>query len=45
MNTALDNFKKICSIPHESGNEKTLSDFLLGFAKDLSLIRILIKYA
>ncbi|OON97434.1 MAG: hypothetical protein ATN31_08225 [Candidatus Epulonipiscioides saccharophilum] len=37
MNTALDNFKKICSIPHGSGNEKALSDFLLGFAKDLGL--------
>ncbi|ONI47138.1 hypothetical protein AN643_00665 [Candidatus Epulonipiscioides saccharophilum] len=37
MNTALDNFKKICSIPHGSGNEKALSDFLLGFAKNLGL--------
>lgn len=30
-------FEKICSIPHGSGNEKALSDYIVGFAKENNL--------
>lgn len=30
-------FYQICQIPHGSGNEKALSDYLLRWAKDLGL--------
>ncbi len=33
-------FEKICSIPHGSGNEKQLSDYLKQFAKDRGLFCI-----
>ena len=30
-------FNEICKIPHGSGNEKALSDWLVAFAKDHGL--------
>ncbi len=30
----LDYFKKLCSIPHGSGNTKAISDYLVSFAKE-----------
>lgn len=30
-------FEDICSIPHGSGNEKALSDYIVSFAKDRKL--------
>ena len=33
----LDYFKKLCSIPHGSGNTKAISDYLVSFAKEHGL--------
>ncbi|MBE6591633.1 MAG: aminoacyl-histidine dipeptidase [Ruminococcaceae bacterium] len=35
--TLLEHFKKICSIPHPSGNEKELADYVEDFARKRSL--------
>ncbi len=36
----IEYFKEVCKIPHESGNEKQLSDFLIDFAKQRNLFAI-----
>ncbi|WP_305767263.1 aminoacyl-histidine dipeptidase [Candidatus Epulonipiscium viviparus] len=37
MSTALEHFKQICTIPHGSGNERELSNYLVRFAKNAGL--------
>ena len=37
MKSCLDYFKEICTIPHGSGNEKALSDYVCQYAKRLNL--------
>ncbi|MEE0880353.1 MAG: aminoacyl-histidine dipeptidase, partial [Turicibacter sp.] len=37
MKSCLDYFKEICAIPHGSGNEKALSDYVCQYAKRLNL--------
>ncbi|ONI45051.1 hypothetical protein AN641_04985 [Candidatus Epulonipiscioides gigas] len=37
MSVVLEHFKKITSIPHGSGNEKQLSNYLVSFAQDNGL--------
>ena len=37
MKSCLDYFKEICAIPHGSGHEKALSDYVCQYAKQLNL--------
>ena len=37
LKSCLDYFKEICQIPHGSGNEKALSDYICSYAKKLNL--------
>lgn len=44
MKSCLDYFKEICEIPHGSGNEKALSDYVCSYAKALNLEYIQDEY-